>query len=302
MRTSWTLAATAILFTLLIPTPARQSRAETVSAERNAIDSLPPCSALHDARERVEGKPAEPYMEAMQGQSVQRAFLELHSTRSHSGPTDIRVVLHLYFSQFDGPGSLVTDETTRKKIRDSGLEATLDDLAKARVSHAPVFARHGLRRRDHNLYSYVEFFATPEFVPQRTVLSPIGASPQEMPHAAYVGDVAGLSRMLEGRRYDTNQLNMAMLIAAQSRYDNGAVISLLIKAGADVNARGDQGTTPLMVSVTSPCNLKALLERGARITDQDNDGKTAEAIARKEGLSRSVQLLEEARSHARSTN
>lgn len=128
------------------------------------------------------------------------------------------------------------------------------------------------------------------------------ASWQEMPHAAYVGDVAGLSRMLEGRRYDTKQLNMAMLIAAQSKYDNSAAISLLIKAGADVNARGDQGTTPLMVSVTSPCNLKALLERGARITDQDNDGKTAEAIARKGGLTRSVQLLKEAHSQARSTN
>lgn len=137
MNTKWTFAATAILLTLLCPTPSRQSAAQTVSAEGNAIDSLPPCSILRDAREHMEGKPAEPYMEAMRSQSIRRAFLELHSTRSHSGPTDIRVVLHLYFSQFDGPGSLVTDETTLKKIRDSGLEATLDDLAKARVLHAP---------------------------------------------------------------------------------------------------------------------------------------------------------------------
>ncbi len=51
-----------------------------------------------------------------------------------------------------------------------------------------------------------------------------------------------------------------------------AEIALLIQQGADLNARDDQGLTPLMVATHTnrPDVVRALLEAGADVNIQDN--------------------------------
>lgn len=53
-------------------------------------------------------------------------------------------------------------------------------------------------------------------------------------------------------------------------------VECLIKAGADVNARGDRGFTPLHIAVRSgtPEIVFALLKGGAGIEIRDDDGQT----------------------------
>ena len=82
---------------------------------------------------------AMPYMEAMRNEGVKRTFFEADSIW-HGKATDLQVVNRLYFNQFDGPNSQIVDPTKLAQIKQSGLEADLDTIARERVMHAPLFA------------------------------------------------------------------------------------------------------------------------------------------------------------------
>ena len=64
-----------------------------------------------------------------------------------------------------------------------------------------------------------------------------------------------------------------------------AVLEVLLKAGADVNAKENKGWTPLHAAAAenpSPAVLEVLLKAGADPRAIDKDGKTPHAVARPE--------------------
>jgi ankyrin repeat protein len=76
-----------------------------------------------------------------------------------------------------------------------------------------------------------------------------------------------------------HQAHTPLMIA--TIYEHKDLFKLLLAKGADVNKRNaDDGRTALMFATyRDEATVRALLERGARIDDRDNDDKTALDIA-----------------------
>jgi uncharacterized protein len=90
---------------------------------------------------------------------------------------------------------------------------------------------------------------------------------------------------------DTVTLN-ERLIEAANRGDLAMAKALLDK-GADVNAKGAHGETPLMLAAEEGFlgQAKLLLERGAKVNAKDNEGRTALMWAATKGHANIVNLL-----------
>lgn len=86
--------------------------------------------------------------------------------------------------------------------------------------------------------------------------------------------------------------------AALECWDSGStldVIRLLIERGLDVNAKAENGYTPLMTaaSVGIPAVVTLLIEKGADVNAKTKNGSTALTVASRRGHERIVELLKE---------
>ena len=305
MNAAWSISVGLLTIAMAQTGAPRSEHSPQVAA---LIEKLPECSSLREQlRQGKFGDGTEnPYMRLMLERGVQRAYFELKGVWRHRRADRIRIVRRLYYKQLDGPDAQITDAATLNEIAKTGLEATLDEAAqtKARtaVLHTGIdyWAGFGVihawrwQLAGSKIYGAVEFFANP-WVPHQlpTWVSPYGDQ-NELSHAARIGDVINLAKLLNTHKYAQPELNSTLSEAAMSRWNNNTAIDLLIKAGADVNARFGGQATPLMLAIHSPCNVAVLLAQGARADDRNAWGQTALALARQRHDTVVVRLLETA--------
>jgi len=273
------------------------------------VEKLPDCSSLRqEMRQGQFGDGIErPYTQAMRDSGVQRAYFEFEGAWRHGHADRIRIVRRLYYRQLDGPDAQITNPATLIQIARSGLEARLDQAVQEQAQTAVLYA--GIDRwavlgvtdkwrwqvRGSRIYGQVDLFFSP-WVRLRSAPNFVFPSEyrNDLPHAARVGDVMDVAKLLSAQKHSQQELNQSLGEAGMSSWDNAGAIDLLIKAGADVNARLGDGMTPLMLTYSSPCNMAVLLAHGARAEDRNRWGKTALDLAQERHDTIAVRILEAA--------
>jgi ankyrin repeat protein len=118
--------------------------------------------------------------------------------------------------------------------------------------------------------------------------------------AAYSGNLEVVQRLIE---YHPTYINARdeggftpLLIASEgSNSKDGSVLRLLLEHGADINVQNQDGKTPLHEALTYGALevVRLLLKHGADVEAKDNYGKTALQVAAEYGHNKVVELLRE---------
>jgi len=112
--------------------------------------------------------------------------------------------------------------------------------------------------------------------------SPCGTNGTTVLMRAVESDRADVVREVLGRHPDVNtkdrqgEAALALYLRRTSlRQHDGAILSLLLSAGADPNARGWTGETPLFAACFQPIGIiQTLLKAGVDLNARDRDGRT----------------------------
>jgi ankyrin repeat protein len=118
----------------------------------------------------------------------------------------------------------------------------------------------------------------------------LGAEPEsskEIFKAIRSNDLAALKTLAATGANQRGDRDTTPLMFAAA-YGSVQAVDLLLKAGADVNAKNALGYTPLMWSVTEPAKATLLIEHGADVNAKSRTGRTALIIAAMQNGSDSV--------------
>jgi hypothetical protein len=267
------------------------------------IEKLPECSLLRQELNVWPGDGIQkPYMRPMLDHGVQRIYFEIEGAW-RDGRSETRIVRRLYYRYLDEPGAQIADEKTLTEIKNSGLEAMLDDAVLAKGNTAHLFAGidrwAGFGQIDYwrwrltgsRIRGAIELFAS-AWMPSAPYWVYPGKYRENVAHAAEVGDVTDLSKLLSAHRNSQSELNSALKLAVMSPSDNSSATELLIRAGADVNAKFAEWEDRTALMVANSCNIPVLLAHGARVDDRDKSGRTALDLARQRRDMLAIRLLE----------
>jgi len=276
--------------------PTAQQQIQTI------IDGLPQYSPMRRQLEqgfKGNGK-QQRYMDLMKLAHVRRAFMEIQGLWKNGQPTTLKVAWRLYFDKYDGPSACINDSDRLKKISDSGLEDALDRVAFERMSVARLVCVDCQTRLQEGeaVYGRVELYDNPWLREARTTVMLEKERAPALYQSIAIDNVVEVAQLLEHERFDQEKLDLAFRMAAgDPMRDLSDILDLLLRAGADINSKARNGTTPLMLAIRNPAHVQFLLKRGAVVNQRDDDGKTALDRAKAGEERDSVFLLERARAH-----
>jgi hypothetical protein len=263
---------------------------------RQVIASLPPESELRQRLERgaIGDGVRYPWMDKMRQQGVKHLLVRTEFVW-RGRPTDVRVARIVYFSKYDWDCAQINDPQRLEQIRASGLEDEIGRVAVQRTLETPW-----ARDTDGHVLKAKHGECTNELFDDEWLT-------QRFPTSLWRNDKARHPVLTAASMHDEEDVKALVQasVSAEDRddalwfnlmYDDPCMETVLIKAGADVNGRNHDGSTPLMTAVGFKVfgNVKALLAAGADVNAKANNGQTALSIAVERHDERIIELLKQA--------
>jgi hypothetical protein len=228
-----------------------------------------------------------PWMDDMKRAGLKQAMFEVHgvwNTNTHFQPKATKRIV--YRKQYDGTGSQITDSRELAQIKERGLESTLQEAAFQKSKKAIWFGIDSPPKDGDACITDIYLFDDEWLVDNvlKTNQPGLGRyNPEQFPlaYAALVSDLVTIRQELSTKQFSEQQLNTALFQAVGYPSNNTDVISLILKAGANVNAERPGGSTPLMdaVPTLNLSNIKLLLASGADVNRKTRNGSTAYSLA-----------------------
>ncbi len=285
------------------------ARPATLGEIRSVLDKIPSCSE-YLRQPPVEGAGAT-FVPAMRAEGIARAHFVIGADSLFPKPLGLRILHVIYFSDYDGPSSQITDRRRLSSIESTPLAAALRTRALGLAHNFPAAFDTAEMRSPTNEREEAKFTADEEIDADSWMRSLDG--PYNDPLAAFYPRMAGPGTP-EGAvaRQDTEALSTAtmnaslgevtlnrlLLLASSSVRNMTGVIQILRELGADPNqvvtiwfGRG-QKMLPLTLAVHgSACNVAALLAVGANPNLRDGLGHSALEIALEQGRDDIARIL-----------
>ncbi|MBI3404881.1 MAG: ankyrin repeat domain-containing protein [Acidobacteria bacterium] len=257
--------------------PSGMPRTDVENDVRSLISALPPNSGLRTMLEygaRGEGV-RYGWMNEMRRFGINQAVIEVQLTWFF-GPRFQKAVRIMYFAAYERAGSQITDENILHAIQNSGLEERLKVEALKFVSGGFWFEAPSYFFFPVNSATEITLFDK-EWLPKLPHMFRIDdTSRSPLIQAVFAQDEADVARLVNTKSLNTQDLDHALLMSSWSEPPN--ILRLLIRAGANVNAKNDDGDkgTPLHGAVWTHHlkNVEVLIEAGANVNARDKWGET----------------------------
>jgi hypothetical protein len=195
----------------------------------------------------------------------------------------------IYRANYDGPNIQIVDRARLSKVRSSGLEQKLVAAAFHKAKHAEWFGIDSSPKNGEtcfvNVYLYDDEWLVDDGVSSDSPrMSRYDPTRLPLQSAAAVADKAAVEELLRSRSFSQQDLDGALFRAVRYPSDNTDVISLLLRSGANVNAEGPDGTTPLMdaAGTLNLTTIQLLLTSGADAAKRTTTGLSAYSFAREQ--------------------
>lgn len=218
-----------------------------------------------------------PWMDEMRQMGIKRVLVRTEFVW-HKEPVDVTATYFVYFSTYYGDCGQIADPQRLSRIRGSGLEAGLSKEAVRRTIRAHWF-RTGPPSRDKRGWCIVDMLDDewlPHSMPDSLLSMPKSVDPLE--EAAGMSDIAAVTALLHG---GVTAEKRDGLVWALTGGPSSCTLKALLRAGADPNMR-DRDGSPLLTEEIRRDNLEnatVLVEAGANVNAKNASGFTPLSVA-----------------------
>ena len=292
--------------------PALTTRRGTLNELRSILNAVPSCSEY--LRRTPTLNSGALFFPAMRAAGIARAHFVIGADAVSPAPTRLRILRTIYFSNYDGSRSEVTDPRRLREIETSGLASSLRAMAlqeagASREAYDTAGVRYPTAGSPAARFTADFEVDADTWMPRLPgpYNSALGQFFPDMPGPATAEgavarqDTMALLSAARSAALGQATLNRLLLLAATSARDSSGVISVLAGLGADPNQLVDSwlGGAPRLRTLTlavhgSACNVAALLAAGADPNLEDESGHTALELALREGRGDIATLLRSA--------
>jgi len=220
-------------------------------------------------------------MDSMRKQGVKQVLVNVKGTWYRAnGFHPAKVVQVVYRTEYARPDSQIVDDLKLTELQKSGLEEHLKVVATQKSKQARWMRIDSNPFREHG-YAQV-CLNDSEWIPcgwlfDRPRFSAFEEEKYPLYSAAIYPDLVSATKQLATNNFSQTELNTALFGATEDFSDNTKMIKLLVKSGADVNSRRNDGSTVLMESASAlrVTTVKLLLSLGADPSLKNQRGDTA---------------------------